>query len=277
MSVNRLIKEGFTVLMAVYQKDNPGLFEKAVSSVYKNSLLPDDFILVVDGPVPEALEQKIYQLSHLHPMRVIRLLRNEGLANALNEGMKYVETTWIARADADDINLPARFEMLIQSCGDDVDIVGSAIREVDQNGKYTGSRIVPLSHVEICEYAKSRNPFNHMAVMFRKDLVMRHMGYPNLYLREDYALWAVLLGNGARAINLPDELVEAYAGDALLKRRGGFKYAFAELKLQILLVRCKIKTPALAVCDGILRGAIFLLPWRIRAVFYQILRSGSFS
>jgi glycosyltransferase involved in cell wall biosynthesis len=269
MSTAQLVKSGFTVLMAVYQKDNVGLFEKAVTSIYQNSLLPDDFILVVDGPVPDTLGQKINQLSHQHPMRVIWLPENQGLANALNEGLKRIQTTWVMRADADDINLPNRFEKLIKNSGDNVDIVGSAIRENDKNGKYTGSRSVPLSHLEICEYAKRRNPFNHMAVMFRKDLVVRNMGYPNLYLREDYALWAVLLSGGARALNLPDELVEAYAGDALIQRRGGFKYAMAEVKLQIFLVRYGIKSPLLACIDTLLRGGIFCLPWYLRAKIYQ--------
>ena len=271
MITHQSIMDGFTVLMAVYQKDNIELFEKAVSSVYQNSLLPNDFVLVVDGPVPDMLGQKINQLSHQYPMRVIWLPENQGLANALNEGLKHVQTTWIVRADADDINMPNRFEKLIQNSGNNVDIVGSAIREIDENGKYTGSRSVPLSHLEICEYAKRRNPFNHMAVMFRRDLVLRNMGYPNLYLREDYALWAVLLNDGAKAINLPDELVEAYAGNALMKRRGGFKYALAELKLQAFLVRCKIKKPSLAIIDGSLRGFIFCLPRLLRAKIYQYL------
>jgi glycosyltransferase involved in cell wall biosynthesis len=266
---HQLVEGGFTVLMAVYQKDNIELFERAVSSVYQNSSLPDDFVLVVDGPVPNTLRQKIDQLSHQHPMKVIWLPENQGLANALNEGLRHIQTTWVMRADADDINLPDRFEKLIQNSGDNVDIVGSAIREIDKNGKCTGSRSVPLSHLEICEYAKRRNPFNHMAVMFRKDLVVRNKGYPNLYLREDYALWAVLLNDGAKAINLPDELVEAYAGDALMKRRGGFKYALAELKLQIFLVRYRIKSPLLACIDTILRGGIFCLPWYLRAKIYQ--------
>lgn len=269
MSLNQLVKNGFTVLMAVYQKDNVGLFEKAVTSVYQNSLLPDDFVLVVDGPVPDTLGQKINQLSYQHPIRVMWLPENQGLANALNEGLKHIQTTWVMRADADDINLPNRFEKLIQSASEDIDIVGSAISEVDEDGKYTGSRNVPLSHVEICRYAKRRNPFNHMAVMFRRDLVVLHKGYPNLYLREDYALWAVLLGEGARAINLPDELVEAYAGDALIRRRGGFKYAMAEVKLQIFLVRYGIKSPLLACMDAILRGGIFCLPSPLRAKIYQ--------
>ena len=35
MSANQLVKGGFTVLMAVYQNDNVGLFEKAVTSAIK--------------------------------------------------------------------------------------------------------------------------------------------------------------------------------------------------------------------------------------------------
>ena len=33
---------GFTILMAGYGRDDPGLFRRAVDSVYQNTILPDD-------------------------------------------------------------------------------------------------------------------------------------------------------------------------------------------------------------------------------------------
>lgn len=263
------IPGGFTVLMAVYHKDDPILFNKAIYSIYQNTLQPDDFVLVVDGHVSVLLEQIIAGFQRQFAMRVIWLPENRGLANALNQGLKAINTTWVARADADDINMPYRFKILAQNIGDDIDLIGAAIREIDEGGRVTGSRTVPLSHVEICKYLKRRNPFNHMTVMFRRELVMEFGGYPNLFLREDYALWATLLSSGMRAINLADELVEVSAGISLAKRRGGFRYAIAEINLQVFLVRVGIKSIFLAIIDGVLRGFIFCLPWCIRAKIYK--------
>ena len=105
----------FSVLMAVYHKDNPELLKKAILSAFDNSLPPLEMILVVDGPVDLNLKNTISNLKDKFEMRVLWLKKNTGLANALNKGLKLVKTKWVARADADDINLPNRFEIPSQS------------------------------------------------------------------------------------------------------------------------------------------------------------------
>jgi hypothetical protein len=50
---------GFTVLMAVYGKDDPKLFTKALASVFDNDLKPDHMVLVVDGPVHGAIDLRV--------------------------------------------------------------------------------------------------------------------------------------------------------------------------------------------------------------------------
>jgi glycosyltransferase involved in cell wall biosynthesis len=265
-----IIAGGFTVLMAVYKLDSPAKFEAAVKSVFANTLLPNSFQLVVDGPIPECLMSKVLELQSHHAINVVFLQKNVGLAVALNRGIEKISTEWIARADADDINLPNRFEILAREIGEDVDIVGSAIREVDENGLPTGVRLPPLSDRDIRKYARRRNPFNHMTVMYRTQLVKKYKGYPEIYLREDYALWAILLAAGSRALNVPDILVEVSAGDGLIRRRGGVKYALGELRLQQYLVRHNIKSFWCALIDGFARGSIFCLPDAMRSLIYKL-------
>jgi glycosyltransferase involved in cell wall biosynthesis len=265
-----IIAGGFTVLMAVYKLDSPAKFEAAVKSVFANTLLPNAFQLVVDGPIPGCLMSKVLELQSHHAINVLFLQKNMGLAVALNRGIEKISTEWVARADADDINLPNRFEILAREIGEDVDIVGSAIREVDENGLPTGVRLPPLSDRDIRKYARRRNPFNHMTVMYRTQLVKKYKGYPEVYLREDYALWATLLAAGSRALNVADILVVVSAGDDLIRRRGGVKYALGELRLQQHLVKHDIKGFWCAVLDGFIRGGIFCLPRTIRSLIYKI-------
>ena len=264
------ISDGFTVLMAVYGADDPSKFELAVKSVYANTLLPDAFQLVVDGPLPVFLMHKVQELQRQYKIDVTFLPKNMGLAFALNCGIDKISTPWIARADADDINLPNRFEILAKHICKDLDVIGSAIREMDENGLPTGIRLPPLSDQEIRKYARKRNPFNHMTVMYRTELVKKCKGYPGIYMREDYALWAILLAAGSRALNVPDPLVEVSAGHALIKRRGGVKYALGELKLQQHLVRHNIKSFWCALIDGFARGSIFCLPDAMRSLVYKL-------
>ncbi|AUJ65724.1 hypothetical protein B9057_15065 (plasmid) [Aestuarium zhoushanense] len=262
---------GFTVLMAVYHRDSPALFRMAVESVFSNTLQPDAFILVVDGPVSGALEQEIESLKGSFAITVHCLDENIGLAGALNEGLALVATEWILRADADDYNLQHRFSAMakaLAASADRLDLFGSAIVEVDHDGTKLATRRTVENHKDIRKFASKRNPFNHMTVAMRAALARSAGGYPDIFLKEDYALWASLLKLNARTANLPDVLVRATTGRAMYGRRGGLKYALSEIRLQRHLVRCNLKGYSAALVDGLMRSAVFLIPSSLRAFVY---------
>jgi glycosyltransferase involved in cell wall biosynthesis len=264
---------GVTVLMALYYKDCPLLFERAVNSIYENSLVPDCFILVIDGPISKSLSNVVLKLKTKYLINVIQTNENLGLANALNVGLYRVKTDWVARADSDDINLPDRFKMqalAILSSKVPLDLLGGAICEIDPLSKKTFLRTTASSHEEIKYFISSRNPFNHMTVIFRRDLAMKCGGYPNIYLKEDYALWAKMISMGAQTFNLSDVLVNATTGKEMFKRRGGLKYAISEIHLQNYLVSLKIKSRIRAFSDGFQRSLVFLLPSWVRGLIYKL-------
>lgn len=262
---------GFTVLMAVYERDDPSLFRMAIQSVFDNTVQPDSILLVVDGPITEELELEI-ELALKNPkLRLLHLPQNVGLAQALNMGIEQIETEWLARADADDFNLPNRFEIMalaLNATNNRIDVFGGAIQEVDPDGTLLGIRQTPREHEAICKFASKRNPFNHMTIMARTRLVRQAGGYPNIPLKEDYALWAQLLKEGAQTANLADILVLATTGRAMYRRRGGLSYALSEIQLQKHLVRCGLKSSFEAIRDGFSRALIFLMPSSARAFVY---------
>lgn len=257
--------------MSVYARDNPFLFDQALNSIYSNTLQPTELVLVVDGPVTEQLEKVIQKYLSTRNLHLVRLEANLGLAAALNEGLRHVSTEWISRADADDINLPNRFSMtysLLQK-HPEVDIVSSNILEIDTSGEPIAERRLPEHDPEIKRFARSRNPFNHMATSYRKSLVMRCGGYPHVHLKEDYALWCFMFERGAKAYNLQTVLVHATAGREMYKRRGGWRYAKAEYDMQQILVQTGLKHPLKGALDGLLRAAIYLLPDTARGLIYE--------
>ncbi|QWD48026.1 glycosyltransferase [Polynucleobacter paneuropaeus] len=264
---------GFTVLMAVYRNDDLSLFQKAVESVFQNTLQPNLCLIVVDGPIPQRMSEAIGEMEKIHGTKIqfLRLPQNLGLAKALNAGIEQVHTDWIVRADADDINLPNRFLELATAIKDHpgLDLLGSHILEIDQEGKPIAIRAVPVSQLEIRKFAKSRNPFNHMTVAYRRAAVIECGGYPDVYLREDYALWCKFINKEKKLLNIPQVLVHATAGKEMYARRGGWKYAKAEWEMQQLLVATGLKSAGRAFIDGLLRSAIFMLPSSIRGFVYQ--------
>lgn len=259
--------------MAVYRNDDIALFNQAVHSVFANTLLPNHCLIMVDGPVTKALDIAIVSLEKTYgsSIQFLRLANNLGLAQALNAGIEQIHTDWIVRADADDINLPNRFLELAMAIKDHpgLDLLGSHILEIDQEGKPLAIREVPILEAGIRQFAKTRNPFNHMTVAYRAEAVMECGGYPNVYLREDYALWCQFLSKQKKLLNIPQVLVHATAGKNLYARRGGWKYAKAEWEMQQLLVATGLKSAGRAFIDGLLRSAIFMLPSSIRGFVYQ--------
>jgi hypothetical protein len=268
---------GATVLMAVYGRDDPVLFGAAMNSVIESEAAYDDFVLVVDGALPSALESVISSCACNLKFRTVRLECNVGLARALNAGLRVVETAWVLRADADDLNDMSRFSVQasVASRPDAPDVFGTWIVEVSPEGREIGVRETPVGHARIVEFARIRNPMNHMTVAYRTELVRQCNGYPTLHLREDYGLWIRCISAGARFDNIPQCLVRATAGAGMYLRRGGWRYARGELDLQASLVDAGLKTRRRAVVDGLLRASVFLAPaWLRMQVYQRRLRAG---
>lgn len=270
---NKAFEDSFSVLMSVYQKDNPNLFDRALASLVSQTILPQQIVIVSDGPLTHELEVVLENYSKLYCglLKVLRLEKNCGLSSALNFGLTHIGTDWVARADADDINHVDRFyeTAKILNQNPEVSLVGSAINECNLNGEVLQVKMPPLRHDDIVSYCRIRNPFNHMTVSYRLDAVLDVGGYPNIFLREDYGLWIKMLASGCRSINTAKILVNATTGDDFFIRRGGIRYATGEVVLQKLLVECGIKSKFIAFFHGAIRASIFAGPAVLRRVFYQ--------
>lgn len=262
---------GFTVLMALYGGDRNDLFIRAVHSVFSNTLLPNQFLIIVDGPIPDSLSASVRMLKEHYPLiEFVYLSENKGLANALNVGLRLVKFAWVLRADADDVNLPERFMTLATICAENpqVQLIGSAILEVDETGRQLVKRIPPKTMDKIRIFARKRNPFNHMTVAFRLDAIQELGGYPSIYLKEDYGLWCKCLAANISMANTDEVLVWATTGMPMYRRRGGWRYVQSEYALQKLMLNLGLKNFIQALYDGILRSIFFLIPARLRGVIY---------
>lgn len=219
----------FSVLMSVYHKDKPDDVLMSVESVtVKQSLKPDEVVLMIDGPIPMELKGMIMRLtSEISSLTAYFLEENGGLGNALNIGMTKVSNDLVARMDADDISLPDRFEKQIEfmRSNPDIAVCGGQISEfIDSPNNIVAYRKVPLSAEDCRLYFRNRDPLNHMTVMFRKDAVLSVGSYQPWHLDEDTYLWGRLLKKGYKLANLPDILVNVRVGSQMYARRGGWGY-----------------------------------------------------
>lgn len=226
----------FSVLMSVYRNDKPEFFLEAVKSVsVKQTLPPNEIVIVVDGPVPEPLEKSIKEVEESIPtVTAIWQKENKGLGHALNIGMKACSNELVARMDADDISASDRFEKQIayMKTYPEIAVCGGQISEfIDSPENIVAHRMVPLNSIDCLNYFKDRDPLNHMTVMLRKSAVMDVGNYLPWHLDEDTYLWGRLLKAGYKIANLPDILVNVRVGKEMYARRGGWKYFKSDSKI----------------------------------------------
>ena len=231
----------FSVLMAVYKKEQPLFFKEALCSVFEQSLIPNEVVLVKDGPLTEELEQIIVDFSSKNEqLKVITLEKNQGLGEALRIGLNACSFDLVARMDSDDICKPYRFEKQIAFLKEhkEITIVGSWIEEFsDCKEEIEAIRELPQEDKQLKIFMKWRNPFNHMTVMFRKKDILAVGGYQPFYLLEDYYLWNRLANANYYFANIGESLLWARGGYTMLERRGGWKYVVSESKLLKFMYR----------------------------------------
>lgn len=258
----------FSVLMPVYYKDDPFLFDRAILSVLSNNLIPNKIVIVVDGSLTTALEKILEKYRSNDQFLIIRNPINLGLSKALNIGLKHIDHEYTIRADSDDYNHSERFNLLINKLQEGYDLVGSTIKEVDKFGNFIAYKQPPCEPNLIRQYVKQRNPFNHPSVAFKTKTVKSLGGYPHIFQKEDYALWATLIANKYPICNIDNILVDATTGSDMFKRRSGLKYALAEIELQKYLIKLGLKNKFNGLIDGMLRSIVFLAPNYIRKFIY---------
>jgi glycosyltransferase involved in cell wall biosynthesis len=264
--------EPFSLLMPVYDGDRPDHLRRAFrSAVDEQTLRPDQVIIVRDGPVRDELAACLVDLTTTSPVPVtfLPLPHNGGLGPALDQGLAASRFDVVARMDADDVAMPHRFEVELPLMKE-ADIVGSGLLEfIDNIGNVVGQRVPPTDPDQIRRYARMHDPFNHPTVVYRRQAVIDAGGYRDLPLMEDYALFARMLGRGARPANVAEPLVYYRVGATSFKRRGGAGLLRSELRLQREFRRDGFTSPAQYARNVLIRGGYRLVPWWFRRAMYR--------
>ena len=273
-------KVKFSVLLSIYYKEKPEYFRECMESIYSQTVLPDEIVLVEDGWLTDELYEAISEYecrtSEINFVTV-KLEKNSGLGLALAEGIKHCSNELVARMDTDDICVPDRFERQLKvfSNNNNLDVVGGFIAEFDIDKEHiVAERKVPLCHNDIVRYQRKRDGLNHVSVMFKRKSVLDAGNYKNCLLMEDSLLWANMIKNHCHMANIDEVLVYVRTGDDMLKRRGGFDYfiKYRSGRRKIL------QTGTISMSDYFITVAaqfvVCMMPlWMRSLVFKKILRN----
>lgn len=223
------MKKNYSVLMSVYYKENPIWFDESIKSMFEQTIKPNEFVLVEDGPLTKELYDVVekYKTKYPKEFKVVAIEKNVGLGPALKKGVEECSNEYIARMDSDDYSMPKRIEKEFEIFEkySDIGMVGTNVSEfIDSIDNVVCDVILPETNEDIIKFSKSRNPFRHPSVMFKKSEVVKAGNYREYYLCEDYDMWLRMIRSGCKCYNIQDIYVYMRIGEDFYKRRGGHKY-----------------------------------------------------
>lgn len=263
--------------MSLYSKEKEDYLLSCLESLKQQTCQANEIVLVFDGEVSEALESVVQNFAEKLPLVIIRLPQNVGLGRALNEGLKHCSNEWVFRMDTDDICLPTRFEKQINFICQNPNVVllSSQVEEFDETMMESiGIKQVPINNDEIRISALLRNPFNHMAVAYKKSAIEQVGGYQHHLYMEDYNLWLRVIAQEYEVYNLPDVLVNVRSGSVMYARRKGWEYIKSEYQLAKLKKELGLQSLISSSMFFVLRALPRLLPRSLLGRLYKKLRKG---
>lgn len=265
-----------SVLMSVYEKENPEFLKLALESIYdKQTMKPDEIVVVFDGALTDELYKVLddfrcgkEDVVFYYPQEI-----NRGLGQALSIGAKKCTGDYIFRMDTDDISLPQRFEKQLAYIEEhpDIDVLGASISEFDfspdeENKK---QRICPEKHEDIVKMSKSRNPMNHMTVCIKREALERAGGYEPLFLMEDYYLWLRMIVSGCKLANLSESLVNVRVGNGFISRRSSTARIASWRKLQKFMIEHELINKAEAAINMVYIVGFVYCPVGLKKLVYS--------
>ena len=267
----------FSVLMSIYYKESPLFLREAIESVLNQTVIPNEIVCIKDGPLTEELNLVLYEFDkkYKNMFKFIEFDENKGLGEALRVGVQECSNEIIARMDTDDIAVKERFEKQLKVMEEkNLDLVGSNILEFEEEiSNVVAMRNVPNTFVKIKKFAKKRNPFNHMTVMYKKSAVLEAGNYKNFLWFEEYNLWVRMILKGSKMYNIQENLVYARAGKSMFSRRGGTIYIKREIAMQKDMLNLKFINIIRFSLNILTRTTVRMLPNNFRRVVYiKVLR-----
>lgn len=265
----------YSVLMSVYYKEQPEHLKLAMQSIIEQTVRPDEFIIIKDGPLTENLNSVIDSFISQQPslFTIIQNQENLGLGLSLAKGVLASKNELIARMDSDDWVVPYRCEkeLAVFKADPKLGMVGSL--EVEFMGtpdNVLSIHKVPETNKEIEQFMRRRCAVLHPTVMFKKSAVLRAGNYRDYILYEDYDLFArMVFDEKIKCYNLQEKLYYIRTSDEFFIRRGGISYAKTVLKFKWELFK-KNNMSFIDFCiSGLGQAFVCILPNTWRKVFYM--------
>ena len=161
-------------------------------------------VVVLNGPAVEMIDELRVEFASIKRPLKFLATQSAGIVNALNYGIEFCDTEFIARIDADDLMPPSRIQLQVSEFQKDSELVcvGGQLQYLtsEDNRAHSG---YPEGYKEIRHALHRFSSLPHPGVMFKKSALIKvglyRQNFPHI---EDWDLWARLSEVG-KIVNLP--------------------------------------------------------------------------
>lgn len=223
--------------MSLYRNDTTKFVPHAVESILFQTYSDFDFYIQYDGPINPEVDAYLSGLKD-ERIKIQRRSENKGLAQSLNDLLNIVLPMgyeFIARMDADDVNMTNRFErqLVYMQEHPEVECLGTWAIEITSTNEEYFKKQMPESHEDCKELFSKRDCMIHPTVMYRRSYIEKAGLYSlDTFFGEDTMMWAQGFANGCKFANVPEYLFKFRLDDNFFSRRRGWKHAVAIFKLR---------------------------------------------
>ncbi|MGN0505288.1 MAG: glycosyltransferase [Lachnospiraceae bacterium] len=263
----------YSVLMSLYWRERPEYLRESLDSIIAQTIMPDEIVIVKDGPLGDTLENVLSEYVQKYPdlFHFVDRPNNGGFGLALHDGVLACRNEWIARMDTDDIADKHRVEVQLGVIREhpELDMVGSVYYEFLGDFSHLILRESPESNDMLIKFMHRRNPFGHDSLMLRKSKVLEAGNYESETRFEDYGLWIRMALKNAKMYNIQKPLLYVRGTKDYYSRRGGFQYMRQNISFFRKYQKKGFFTRKDCIISLALRCLVCLMPNSIRTWVYE--------
>ncbi len=214
-----------SVVLCTYAGEKARNLDEAIESVFSQTRVPDELVIVQDGPIPESQKVVIGKYVETYPqiIRVESLEVGVGRGLARNHGITMSAGKLVAIMDSDDIASPDRLrlqeEFIVQK---GVDIVAGWQSEFDGDpSNVVAVKKCPPTHNAIVRSLKFRCRIPNPSIMFDKQIFLQTGGYGDYpHINEDHDFFVKIAEAGGVFGVIEQPLINVRISRDQRKRRG---------------------------------------------------------
>ena len=263
-----------SVIMGLYEKDDPAFLPESLESILNQTHGFFEFIIVADATTSSKLESIAVEFASRDArIKFFRINKECNFPEVLNFAVSKSRGDFIARMDPDDVARSERLEEQVRFLlkNPAIDIVGTFVTEIDSNSRPIFVKKLPTKNKELVKFQSYRDAFVHPSVMVR-DIFFDTFGNYSESLEhkpfEDTELWCRAFSKGATGANIPKELVLFRQDDSFFSRRGNMQYAVKEFKIRSKY-RKKLGLPWYLLLRQMAVAVMRTMPGSVKKIMYE--------